>query len=88
VSENGSPFDFPCDIPVKVFGRNDSGFRDIVVAIVRMHFPDFSESNLAERTSREDRFLSITVTVWAENRHQIDQLYTDLTAHEAVLMVL
>lgn len=88
VTGNGSAFEFPCDIPVKVFGRNEQGFRDAVLGIVRMYFPDFLEDDLVERLSRRDRFVSITVTVWAESRSQIDGLYTALTAHDAVLMVL
>lgn len=85
---NGSGFEFPCDIPVKVFGRNDDAFRDAVIGIVKTYFPEFSDSDLAERASRRDRYLSLTVTVWVEERSQIDALYTELTAHEAVLMVL
>ena len=85
---NGSPYEFPCDIPVKVFGRNDDSFRKAVLEIVQALFPEFDEVNLSGRTSRRDRFLSITVTVYAEDRAQIDALYTRLTSHEAVLMVL
>lgn len=85
---NGSPFEFPCDIPVKVFGRNDDAFRDAVLAIVRIYFPDFSDEDLSERSSRKDRYLSLTLTLHAETRAQIDALYTELSAHDAVLMVL
>jgi putative lipoic acid-binding regulatory protein len=88
LSENGSGFEFPCEIPVKIFGRNDAVFREAVAGIVRSCFPDFTESASSERLSRNDRYLSITVTVWVEERIQIDALYTELTAHEAVLMVL
>ena len=88
VSENGSAFEFPCDVPVKVFGRNDDAFRDAVLAIVQTYFPDFQKDDLVERFSRQDRYLSLTVTVWVESRISIDALYTELTAHEAVLMVL
>ena len=88
MSDNGSGYDFPCDIPVKIFGRNDDAFRKAVIGIVRGCFPDFTESALSERASRRDRYLSITVTVWVEERSQIDALYMGLTAHEAVLMVL
>ena len=88
MTENGSPFDFPCEIPVKVFGRNDTAFREAVLAIVRAHFPEFSEDDLGERSSRQDRYLSLTVTVWVEERTQIDALYMALTAHETVVMVL
>lgn len=88
MSENGSAFEFPCDVPVKVFGYNDDSFRDAVLSIVRTNFPDFRKEDLVERLSRQDRYLSLTVTVWVESRSSIDALYTELTASEAVLMVL
>ena len=85
---NGSPFELPCDIPVKVFGRNDAAFRDAVLTIARRHFPDLDEDRVNLRPSRQDRYLSMTLTVWAESREKIDALYTELSRHESVLMVL
>lgn len=88
LAENGSPFDFPCDVPVKVFGRNEGAFREAVLEIVQARFPGFREQDLEERLSRKDRYLSLTLTVWVEDRGQIDSLYTALTSHEEVLIVL
>ncbi len=88
MTDNGSAFEFPCDVPVKVFGRNDDEFRRAVLQIVSTHFPDFGEAGLAERLSRQNSYLSMTLTVWVEERSQIDNLYTELSAHEMVLMVL
>lgn len=88
MTENGSAFEFPCDVPVKVFGRNDDSFRDAVLSTVKVYFPELADDAINERLSRRDRFVSITVTVWVESRAQIDALYTELSAHESVLMVL
>jgi putative lipoic acid-binding regulatory protein len=88
VAENGSPFEFPCEIPVKVFGRNDAAFREAVLNIVRTYYLDYNDSEMAERLSRKDRYVCLTITVWTETRAQIDALYTELTAHDAILMVL
>lgn len=88
MTDNGSAFEFPCDVPVKVFGRNTDAFRQAVRQIVRTYFPEFGETGLVERLSRRNRYLSMTLTVWVENRSQIDALYTELSAHKEVLMVL
>lgn len=88
MSDNGSAFEFPCDIPVKVFGRNEDEFREAVFAIVRTYFPEFRRHDLTERLSRRDRYLSLTLTLWVETRSQIDALYTELSSHDLVLMVL
>ena len=87
-TDNGSAFEFPCDVPVKVFGRNEDAFRSAVIAIARTYFPDFGDADVVERLSRRDRYLSMTLTLWVEDRSQIDGLYTELSSHSAVLMVL
>jgi putative lipoic acid-binding regulatory protein len=71
-----------------VFGRNEAAFRRAVLDIVRTHFPEFGDANLAERLSREEHYLSMTLTVWVETQSQLDALYTELSAHDAVLMAL
>ncbi len=83
-----SPLTFPCDLPVKVFGRNDAHFRSTALAIVRRHFEAIDADALTERTSRADRYVSLTVTIRAHSREQIDALYRELTASDAILMVL
>jgi uncharacterized protein len=79
---------FPCDLPIKVFGRNQESFREAAVAIVRRHFVDFRDSDVAEQLSREQRYLSLTITVRAESRSQVDALYRELTSSDDILMVL
>ncbi|MDX1561597.1 MAG: DUF493 domain-containing protein [Gammaproteobacteria bacterium] len=86
--EQDSAFEFPCEIPVKVFGHNDDEFIHVVTTIVKAHFVSFSDTDVSERLSRNDRYLSLTVRVFAESREQIDALYTELSGHESILMVL
>ena len=79
---------FPCDLPVKVFGRNEPHFRPAVVEIVRSCIDTLDESSITAQESREGRFLSLTITVRAESRDQADELYRKLTSSEHVLMAL
>ncbi len=83
-----SPLEFPCDIPVKVFGRNETSFRDAVAAIVSSHYGNPDDLEIVERASRKNNYISMTITVRAESRAQIDALYTELSGHAAILMVL
>jgi putative lipoic acid-binding regulatory protein len=83
--ESGSLLEFPCVLPVKVFGRNEQQFRDAALAIVRTHY---AECSIAEQESRQGSYLSLTITVRAESRAQIDAMYQDLVASDAILMVL
>jgi putative lipoic acid-binding regulatory protein len=83
-----SLLEFPCKFPIKVFGRNESAFRDAVRAIVSRHFGPADPPVLSERSSSSETYLSITVTVHAHTREQIDDAYRDLTSHEDIMMVL
>jgi putative lipoic acid-binding regulatory protein len=83
-----SILEFPCEIPIKVFGRNEPRFRDAVLEVVRSHFPGVTEDSVSERQSKADRYLSLTITVNAESRDQIDAVFTELSSHEHVIMVL
>ena len=81
-------FEFPCDYDVKAMGLADPGFDALVVEIVRRHCPDLGEAAVRSRPSRNGRYVSVTVTIRAQSRAQLDAIYDDLTAHEKVLMRL
>ena len=81
-------FQFPCAFPVKVFGRNSDEFEALVIAIVRRHAPDLDDSDVTRRLSGGDAYRAVTATFTAYSREQLDALYTELSGHEQVLMVL
>jgi uncharacterized protein len=83
---DGSLLTFPCDLPIKVFGRNEPGFRAAALAIVRAHYGE--ELTLSEQLSRQGAYLSLTITVRAESREKLDAVYHDLVASDQILMVL
>ena len=77
---------FPTDVPVKVFGRNDAEFRAAAVEIIEKHFG--KAYTVTEVASRQAAYVSLTVTVRAESRAQLDALYQDFVASAQVLMAL
>ena len=79
---------FPCDFPLKIMGKTQAGFAQAVIEIVRRHAPDFDPATLELRPSREGRYLSLTCTVRAVSREQLDNLYRELCDHSMVTMVL
>jgi hypothetical protein len=87
MAEN-SPLEFPCDVPIKIFGRNETDFREAALAIVHAAFADLTPAGVSETLSREGRYASLTVTVRAQSRAQLDSVYRELSAHDLVLMVL
>jgi len=79
---------FPCDLPIKIVGRNCEDFRDIASAIVRKHYADVAVSRTSEQSSRNGAYVSLTFVVNAQSREEIDALYRELTATEEIVMVL
>ena len=79
---------FPCVFPIKVMGRREDGFAQAVSEVVLRHAPDFHADTLEMRTSTNGRYLSLTATLNARSREQLDALYTELSKHPMVIMVL
>ena len=80
--------EFPTDFPIKIMGRRDEGFAQAIVEVVLQHAPDFDASTLEMRTSKDGNYLSLTATVRAVSREQLDALYRALTSHPMVKVVL
>ena len=83
-----SPLQFPCAFPIKVMGVGDPGFQALIVELVRQHAPDLDEARVRVRDSRAGRYQSVTVTVNARDRAQLDAIYQDLSGNPHVKLVL
>ena len=81
-----SLMEFPCSFPIKAMGIAADDFDRLIVEIVRKHHPNISEGAVKTRPSREGKYISVTVTIEAQSREQLDHIYMDLTAHERVLL--
>jgi putative lipoic acid-binding regulatory protein len=79
---------FPTAFPIKVMGRTQDGFAQAIVMVVQKHAPDFDPATMEMRASTAGRYLSLTCTINATSREQLDNLYRDLTSHPMVAMVL
>jgi putative lipoic acid-binding regulatory protein len=86
--EAGSALAFPTQFPIKILGRRESGFTTAVIEILKRHAPDFMPGTLESRPSREGKYVSLTATVNATSREQLDALYRELCDHPSVVMVL
>lgn len=88
MSKQETLLEFPCSFPIKAMGLSDGEFEARVVALVRKHAPDLGEGAVRTVDSKGGKYLSVTVTVRATSREQLDNIYRELTACEQVLMAL
>jgi len=80
--------EFPCDFPIKMMGRDRREFHEAARSVVEQHAGPVNDEAIRTAASRNGRFVSITITIRAESREQLDAIYMDLTAHDEVLVAL
>jgi len=83
-----SLIEYPSDFPIKVMGAMQENFAQTIVEIVQQHDPEFTADKMEMRPSSKGNYLSLTVTVRATSREQLDNLYRALSSHEMVKVVL
>lgn len=83
-----SLIEYPTDFPIKVMARQSPGIAQEIVEVVLRHAPDFDATTVGMRASRQKNYLSITCTIRATSREQLDALYRELCDLPGVVMVL
>ena len=80
---------YPCEFPIKVMGPHTEAFVEEIIARVIPLDPSFDASTrLTRRASSSGTYLSLTVTVMATSREQLDNIYRAVTSHPQVKYVL
>ncbi len=88
MSEQESILEFPCKFPIKAMGRKEHDIERLVVDLVGKHAPNSSGIEVKTNISSNAKFISVTVSITAENRKQLDAIYQELTGHPQILYVL
>lgn len=80
--------EFPCRFPIKAMGRDENQFVAHVLDLINPHFPKLTESDIQTRPSRGGKYISVTITVTADSKSQLDAAYCALSDSGRVLMAL
>ena len=80
--------EFPMAFPIKIMGRDTPSLHATARTIVERHAGPVADDAINTALSRNERFVSITITITAESREQLDSIYLELTAHDDGLMAL
>lgn len=83
-----SLIEYPSDFPIKIMGAAHPGFAQTILEIVLQFAPDFDAASMEMRPSSGGNYLSVTCTVRATSREQLDNLYRALSGHAMVKLVL
>lgn len=85
---HSSPLTFPCDFVVKIMGKTSESFEADMFALVHQHFPDITANSITKRQSKDGNYTALTITVHVKFKDELDALYHELSANEAVLVAL
>lgn len=88
IDPKDSLIEYPGDFPLKIFGEAKPDFAQAIADVVLAHAPDFDSATIEMRSSSGAKYISLTCTIRATSREQLDNLYRDLTSHPMVKMVL
>ncbi|GAA0417405.1 YbeD family protein [Cocleimonas flava] len=88
VQDEETLIEFPCEFPVKVMGAAIPEFHSAVDKIVKTHDPEYNPDQTKQNTSKTGKYVSLTLTIHAKDKPQLDALYQDLTNHELVVWAL
>ena len=83
-----SLIEYPCAFPIKIFGKTQTGFLQAVTAVMLQHDPGFNAASITMRNSKTAKYISLTCSVNATSRTQLDAIYQALCDHPMVTMVL
>jgi uncharacterized protein len=85
---NETLLEFPCEFPIKIMGLARDDFAQTILEIVTRHAPDFDGATMEMRSSSGAKYLSLTCTINATSKAQLDGLYRELSKHDMVKIVL
>jgi len=80
--------EFPCAFPLKIMGLTNTALAQTVLDIVHRHAPDFDGATMEMRASSGGKYVSLTCTINATSKPQLDDLYRELSGHPLVKVVL
>jgi putative lipoic acid-binding regulatory protein len=83
-----SLIEYPSAFPLKIMGPRHDGFAQAILEVVRKHDPGFDGATMEMRASSGGNYLSLTCTITATSRAQLDALYRELSSHPMVKVVL
>jgi putative lipoic acid-binding regulatory protein len=83
-----SLIEYPSDFPIKVFGQSQQGFMQAVIEVITQFDSEFNAASIEMRNSKNARYVSLTCTVRATSREQLDAIYQALCDHPLVVMAL
>lgn len=86
--EDERALSFPTQFPVKGMGGIQSDVKAVMCRVLSELSVEYTESNIKLTTSSSGKYESVTITIIAQSREQLDAVYETLAAQDEILMTL
>jgi len=80
--------DYPCAFTIKAMGYANIDFDLIVFEIIQKHAPDIGENAIQSKFSKSKKYVSLSISITAQSKQQMDAIYQEMFDCEHVLMSL
>ena len=87
-SQDLPKIEFPCSYPIKIIGHTVDDFEDSVLAAVELYTGPIDSSLVKVKPSKNKNYLSVTVTIEATGKDQLQDIFQDLKKIKSVKVVL
>lgn len=81
-------FNFPCEYPIKVFGKKCLEFETAAIEIISKHSGDIHPQSISKNDSSKGTYTALTIRIIATSRQQIDTINSELQNHSLVAYIL
>jgi hypothetical protein len=75
---NDDVFNFPCDYPIKIIGKDRPDFESTVRNIIELHVGKLHNNQITSKESSKGAYISLTVIIIASSRSQLDAINRSL----------
>ena len=75
---NDDVFNFPCDYPIKIIGKDQPDFVSTVCNIIELHVGKLHKNQITSKVSSKGSYISLTVRIIATSRSQLDAINKSL----------
>ena len=79
---------YPCDFPLKMFGKKNSHFMKKVDSVVERIVPRKDWSSTKTTLSKDGNYISYTIVIVARNREQLDNVCAAVTDCPGVIIAM
>ena len=79
---------FPCEFQIKAMGKQAIGFDQRVRKIVSRHLGGAKILDVRTRESNTAKYISVSCTIEATSREQLEAIYLDLNSESDILLTL